>query len=271
MLRKIFVKPSKIRTEFLSLNDPALRTQTCYPWYWSCSNVRIYNQSSCFITATLFLLHFCVPFLFLSFIQQDFLLEDELYLAQIYDDCVNITLLISYAECHLKVNTTGWHDFHCTIVKSSFLSNGTFHETFNNLTFCNSGPVLNWWSSSKTVQETNDYRRPLRHGIFIRLGLKKTYLMCCFYCASSVRVSGPHLVNEQQAARIKKLGFFLLLPQNSHIWPKIAIFGSKLSFLVILGQIWRLYISCVVLLRVISLSFWASSGERATSRQACCH
>ena len=234
MLRKIFVKPSKIRTEFLYLNDPALRTLTCYPWCWSCSNVRIYNQSSCFITAILFLLHFCVPFLL-------FLSSNKTFGWKMNDDCVNITLLISSAECHLKVTTTGWHDFHCTIVKFSFLSNWTFHETFNNLTFCNSGPVLNWWTSSKTVQETNDYRRPLSRGIFINhqvrieedishVLLLLRVISSGFWASSSERAA-----SSKDCCYPKKLGFFLLLPQNSHIWPKIAIFGPKLSFLVILG------------------------------------
>ena len=168
-------------------------------------------------------------------------MEDELYLAQIYDDCVNITLLISSAECHLKVTTTGWHDFHCTIVKFSFLSNWTFHETFNNLTFCNSGPVLNWWSSSKTVQETNDYRRPLSRGIFInhqvRIDEDTSHVLLLLRVISSGfwASSSERAASSKDCCYPKKLGFFLLLPQNSHIWPKIAIFGPKLSFLVILG------------------------------------
>ena len=187
------MKPSKIRTEFLSLNDPALRTLTCYPWCWSCSNVQIYNQSNCFITVILFL-HFCVPFFF---VVRWFLFGTKrnwLYKHYIID----IICWVSSRSNHYRL--TWFPSYHNSIF---FFFTMEFSIILGERKKINIlQPVLNWWTSSKTVQETNDYRRPLSQGIFIRLGLKKTYLMCCFYCASSVRVSGPHLVNELQAARI---------------------------------------------------------------------
>ena len=81
-----------------------------------------------------------------------------------------------------------------------------------------------------------------------------------FWASSSERAA-----SSKDCCYPKKLGFILLLPQNSHIWPKIAIFGPKLSFLVISGQIWRRFHMCRFIARhklgLLGLIWWTSNKQ----------